>query len=274
MKNKKRICKAEKSQRALFFCATLPSETDRQLSFKKNFADEQIFHFVESVDGRNWSDAEADTHVSEAMRSLRRCERERGKSWLNPAAIACALTHRDKLLPEAEERNVILCEDDVLIQSSFIDLWLMDHVREQFSKLDGVCLLHYMSRDPITSSQPPIAQFGEFKIFAIDNCNILSGACYYAPCLVAKRIRSHQTPIQCSADHWSKMKEENLFKRIYVVHPAPAQISGMASNIGYDGSWRSNSSWIILARRIKRMLQRKRQKLYENLVIQTPDSKY
>lgn len=270
MKNEASKQALKDAPQELFICATLTGEIDRQRSFKSNFSDETLFRFVESVDGRNWTDSDADVHVSEAMRALRMREREGGKSWLNPAAIACALTHREKLLSEAEQRNVILCEDDALIRSDFIDLWMDNHVRDEFSRLDGIVLLHYMSRMPITTSRPPVSQFGKFKIFSIDDCDISSGACYYAPPLVAKQIRSHQNPISCSADHWTSMRKENIFRSIYVVHPAPARISGMASNIGYDSRSRSNALWIVLARRVKRLIQRKRQRLYEDLTIRAP----
>ena len=107
MKSEARKEALEDPPQELFICATLANEIDRQRSFKSNFSDETLFRFVESIDGRYWTDSDADIHVSERMRALRIRERASGKSWLNPAAIACALTHRDKLLSEAEERNVI-----------------------------------------------------------------------------------------------------------------------------------------------------------------------
>lgn len=256
-----------KQDRAIFLCASLDGETVRQRSFSKNFSDKSLFRFVNSVDGRDWSDPEANIHVSEEMRLLRERERLKGKLWINPAAIACALTHRDKLLAVAEETNVVLCEDDILLHRDFIELWAEDDVREKFSKLDSVVLLHYISRSPITTSTPPVAEFGRFRIFKLDEVHVLSGASYYAPPHVARHIRQFQTPVRCSADNWLEMKKHGVFPNIYVVHPTPVQIAGMASNIGYGSAWKSNALWVVLIRRLKRLIQRSRKKFYETLIV-------
>lgn len=262
----KRITNPFENQ-AIFLCASLAGEVDRQKSFSENFNDKALFRFVDSVDGRGWSDAEADAHVSEEMRQLRERERLKGKLWINPAAIACALTHRDKLLTEAEERDVILCEDDVLLQRDFIDLWCQEEVRKQFAECDGVVLMHYISRGAITASGPPVAQFGGYQIFKLDEVPVSSGACYYAPPAVARLIRLHQTPIKKSADHWAAMKNDGIFSNIYAVHPSPCSIAGMASNIGYGGGMKSNQWWVVWARRLKRMVQLRRNQFYETLVV-------
>lgn len=258
---------ASKLNRAIFLCASLAGETERQRSFSKNFSDKSLFRFVDSVDGRGWSDSEADVHVSDEMKLLRERERLKGKLWINPAAIACALTHRDKLLAEAEESDVVLCEDDILLRRDFIELWSEDDIKAQFSKLDSIVLLHYTSRSPITTSSPPVAEFGKYRIFKLDEAQVSSGACYFAPPQVASRIRHYQTPIRISADAWSEMKNQGVLPCVYVVHPSPCSIAGMASNIGYGSAWRSNAVWIVLARRLKRLIQRSRQQVYETLVV-------
>jgi GR25 family glycosyltransferase involved in LPS biosynthesis len=254
--------------KVIFVCASLAGETVRQRSFSENFSDKSLFCFVDSVDGRGWSDFEADVHVSDEMRQLRERERLKGKLWINPAAIACALTHRDKLLVEAEKRDVVLCEDDVLLKCNFIEIWREDEVRRKFAKCDGLVLMHYTSRSPITASGPPIAEFSEYQIFKLDEVHVSSGACYYAPPSVARRIRQYQTPVSVSADHWLAMKKAGAFSDIYVVHPSPCTIAGMASNIGYGGNLKSNAWWIVLARRLKRMVQLRRKRFYETLVVQ------
>lgn len=258
---------APKKNRAIFLCASLAGEVARQCSFSKNFSDDSLFRFVFSVDGRAWSDAEADLHVSEEMRLLRERERLKGKLWINPAAIACALTHRDKLLVGAEESNVVLCEDDVLLRRDFVELWSEDDVRKRFSKLDSIVLLHYTSRSPITTSSPPVAEFGKYRVFKVDEAQVSSGACYFAPPQVASRIRHFQTPIRITADAWSEMKNHGVLPCVYVVHPSPCSIAGMASNIGYGSAWRSNAVWMVLVRRLKRLIQRSRQQVYETLVV-------
>ena len=258
---------ANKNQ-AIFLCASLTDESERQRSFSNNFRDKSLFRFVDSVDGRGWSDSEANAYVSEEMRLLRERERLKGKLWINPAAIACALTHRDKLLAEAEESNVILCEDDVLLNRDFIELWSENEIRETFSKLDSVVLFHYISQSLITTSTPSVAKFGKYRIFKLDEAlHVTSGACYYAPPLIAKNIRAHQTPIRISADNWLEMKNNGVFSHIYVVHPSPVQIAGMASNIGYGSAWKSNALWVVMARRLKRLIQRRRQNIHEKLIV-------
>lgn len=125
------------------------------------------------------------------MRQLRGRERLKGKLWINPAAIACALTHRDKLLAIAEHRNVVLCEDEVFLRRDFVDLWCQDDVRKKFAKCNGVVLMHYISRRPTTTSAPAVAESGGYQIFQMNEVHVSSSACYYAPPSVARRIRQH-----------------------------------------------------------------------------------
>lgn len=255
-------------EQPIFLAASLPGEQERQRSFSRNFKDPATFGFVASVDGRDWSDEQADSFVSAELKAVRTVEREKGKLWINPAAIACALTHRDKLLAAAERSETVLCEDDAVIRPEFVSLWAKDEVRRTFAGCDGVVLMHYASRMPITSHCKPVAEFSGFGIYKIDDVHVVSGACYFAPRAVARRIRQYQTPIQCSADHWQKMKQDGVFKNIYVVHPAPCSTGSLASNIGYGGEVRSNSPMIMLLRKLRRFLRRKQKKIYETLQVE------
>lgn len=252
-------------KRALFLCASLADEQERRQSFANNFTSRTIYRFADSIDGRCWSDAEADLHVSEQMKLLRERERLSGKLWINPAAIACALTHRDKLLTEAETQSIILCEDDIIIRSDFIKLWQDEKIRAKLAGLDSIVLLHYISRTPITTSSAAVAKFGIYRIFKLDENHVASGACYFAPSQVAIRLRQYQTPINTSADAWAQMKSEGVLPCVYVVHPSPCSIAGMASNIGYGSTWIGNAKWLILIRRLKRFVQRTRKQTYETL---------
>src|SRR5690554_4523330 len=83
----------------LFVAASLPEQTERQAFFASNFNDPRYFKIVTSVDGRNWTDEDADIFCSEEVRELRKNEKHKGKFWFRTAAVACAITHRDKLLP-------------------------------------------------------------------------------------------------------------------------------------------------------------------------------
>ncbi len=259
--------KSPKQTLPIFICASLVGEVERQRSFSKNFNDHSLYRFVDSIDGRAWLDEEADLHVSEEMKLLRERERLKGKLWINPAAIACALTHRDKLLVGAEKSNVILCEDDIKIQSDFIDLWKKNYVRERFSMLNSVVLLHYISINQITTSSPPVGEFGKYRIFKLDDSHVSSSACYFVSAQVASGIRHYQTPIRISADSWSEMKNQGVIPCVYVVHPSPCSIAGMASNLGYGSEWQSNAIWLVLLRRLKRWILRRRKKIHEDIIV-------
>lgn len=258
---------ASRLGQSLFVCASLATETARQSSFSKRFHNPALFHFVPSIDGREWSEPEADQYVSQDLKALRAGERAKGKQWLNPAAIACALTHRDLLLAEAENRPVILCEDDVLLDRAFISQWTRDSMRDQFAGLDSVVLLHYMSQVPLTTSRPPVGVFGRYRVYRLDESRVSSGACYHAPPEVASKLRAFQAPIRTTADDWHTMQKEGVLPCVYVVHPSPVQIAGMASNIGYGSAWTSNAPWVVWARRLRRFIQRRRCAFHENLLI-------
>lgn len=249
----------------LFLCASLSDQNERKRSFSSCFSDPSLFQFVDSVDGRSWSDEQADEYVSQEMKELRAREREKVFRWINPAAIACALTHRDKLLAHAQLRSLMLCEDDILMAGDFIEHWRDGELREKMNGLSGVVLLHYFSRTPIVASGPPLFSFGKYGVYEVESGNVVSGACYFAPQVVARSIRLAQSPIQTSADHWVEMKRRKVFSSIYVVHPSPCRVAGLASNIGYGGDSNSNALWVVWARRLKRMILRSRGDFYETL---------
>lgn len=263
------IKKSNQEKAAIFLCASLASETKRQRRFANNFKDKSQFHFVNSIDGRKWSELDVDGYCSAEMMQRRKSLRLKAESWLGPAAIACALTHRDRLLSRAEENTLILCEDDIILNPDFIDLWCRDDIREQFQKFDGPVLFHYFSQGLITASSPPVASFGKYSIYRLDQVHILSSACYFVSKEVAYSIRQHQTPIRSSADAWAEMKKHGVFKEIYVVHPSPCQIAGFATTLGYEGSLRSNNFFVILARRLNRLMHRRVKKLYETVKIRS-----
>lgn len=252
---------------AVFICASLPDQVERRYSFARVFGNKALFRFVDSVDGRNWSASEANCYISTALKSRWERESLKGGVWINPAAIACALSHRDKLLAEASKRDVVLCEDDVILQHDFIDLWSRFDVRSLFSKCDGVVLLHYTSSAPITVSGAPVFNFGRYQVFKLDDVHVASAACYYVNSVVASNIRQYQTPIRNCADEWVDMKRNGVFASVYILHPSPCRMAGMASNIGYGGRWKNNSVFFILARRLRLVIRRLIKHHYDSVVI-------
>jgi GR25 family glycosyltransferase involved in LPS biosynthesis len=250
-----------------FIAAALADQRERRASFARNFSDPSHFRILDSIDGRTWSDDVADRHVSQEVRELRQREREKGKKWFNPSAVACALSHRDVLLAEAEKRDLILCEDDVRIESKFIGNWCDDEVRKIFMGLDGVVLLHYFSRQPIRPLGAEISRFGKYRIYEVDARGIRSAACYYANPHVARSIRNYQNPVSSTADHWEKMIEAGAFRHVYVVSPPPCTIGGFSSTIGYtEGDAKfGNAIWFRLARRFRRLMARRGNKIYETV---------
>ncbi len=163
-----------------FLCASLSSEIERRLKFSSSFKDPAQYRFVESVDGRSWTVEDADKHVSEEFKLLRNKERERGRKWVNEAAVACTITHRDKLLKEAAERECFLCEDDVVIDSSFIKHWQCKMIRSQLSELNGLVLGCYSSHDSIAVSAEPALTFGKFGVYEFLGSKVYSAACYFS----------------------------------------------------------------------------------------------
>ncbi|HSP31175.1 MAG TPA: hypothetical protein VLO13_04070 [Halomonas sp.] len=235
-----------------FLCASLSSEIERRLKFSSSFKDPAQYRFVESIDGRNWGVDDADKHVSEEFKSFRKKERDKGKKWVNEAAVACALTHRDKLLKEAAERECFLCEDDVVIDSSFIKHWQCKVIRSKLSDLNGLVLGCYSSHNSIEVSQEPSLTFGKFGVYEVLDCKIYSGACYFLPPHLAESVFLLQAPIKYTADQWNDISKEIGFP-VYVIYPAPASFVAFSSNIGY-GNFRvsSNSLYWRLIRKINR----------------------
>lgn len=250
-----------------FVAASLASEKGRRRSFAANFSDPSQYCIVDSIDGRCWTDAYADTLTTDAVRAIRELEKKKGKMWFRPSAVACAITHRDKLLSEAERNDVILCEDDIRISDDFIKSWQDESVRAAFRQLDGVVLLHYISRSPVIAEKE-IATFARFRIYKLNASGIRSAGCYYASPAVARRIREYQTPISCTADHWDQMIRDGVFRDLYAIHPAPASTGGFSSNIGYGKSLvESDSLPCRILRRLRRDFLRRTGKFYEALDI-------
>ncbi len=242
----------------LFLCASLPDQIERKHSFASSFNNLSLFRFVESIDGRNWTDEKANEYVSKEMKSLRETERRKGRNWINSAAVACALTHRDGLLEAAQNHELILCADDVQISSDFIIQWQKREIRSKFAAQDGVVLLHYSSRGDIVAAREPIFRFGKYGVHKLLSHHIASGACYFAPPATAKSIISFQSPVSTTADDWRSMQNAGLFSSIYLVHPSPCNIAAMASTIGYGNSYRKNTPIFRLIRKLNRLLNKHR----------------
>lgn len=198
--------------------------------------------------------------MSEELGKIRRSEIEKGRHWLNPAAIACALTHRDKLLTAAQLHQTILCEDDIVLDSKFICEWQKIEARDLFKNLNEPVLLHYFSRSPIIAREPVIAKFGKYSIYKLESKHISSAACYYIQEKIASKIIDFQTPIETSADNWQEIRKSDCFSDSYIIHPAATSIAGFSSTIGYGDNIKSNHIFSIFARKIKRHLMRSRKK--------------
>jgi hypothetical protein len=238
-----------------FICASLPDQLERRRRFAVEFAAREQFEFVDSIDGRSWSIEEADKFVSDHLRAVRQTEREKGKTWLNEAAVACALTHRDKLLVIAEQRDVFLCEDDAVIGRDLIDAFQQPSFRNGLRQLNGPVLAHYLAHVPILTDESPVIRLGRFGVYRLTSSHIMSGACYYASPTVAGAIRKAQTPINYAADLWLNMRRDGAFADIFLLHPRPCNTAGFYSTIGYRKSTLFNSNHLVL--RALRKLNRK-----------------
>ena len=250
-----------------FVCASLGTELARRRAFARSFNDPAQLRFVESVDGRGWSEAEADAFVSDEMKEIRRRSRAEGKKWINESAVACALTHRDRLLPEALKRDVILCEDDVAIHRDFVRLWQKEGVRSVFRECTGPVLLHYRANSPIEVNPLPVATFGRYAIHRLTSQHIMSGVCYYVNEKTAAAFREAQTPIHSAADQWRRIQKDAGFPDIFLVHPSPCRLSEFASTIGYSSSRLSSSNLLLvhLLRRMHRKIRAHRYRIFDRV---------
>lgn len=250
-----------------FVCASLGTELARRKAFARPFDDPAQLRFVESFDGRGWSEAEADTWVTPELRDLRQREAAKGKRWIGPPAIACALTHRDRLLAVAETDDVILCEDDARLNRDFIHSWQIESVRSMFRDCGGVVLAHYRANQPIVTSTQPYATFGRYGIYRLTSDHIMSGASYYCPPSIARDIRQLQSPISTSADDWLAFHKRVGFDGIYLLHPSPIRLMPFASTIGYSTRWLARQNGILLrtARELRRKLSSSSNRSFDSI---------
>lgn len=250
-----------------FVCASLGTEHVRRQAFTRSFDDPAQLCFVESVDGRGWSEEEADAFVTPELRDLRRMEAAQGKRWIGPPAIACALTHRDRLLAAAETKDRISCEDDTRLSKDFIEAWQVESVRNMFRDCGGVVLAHYRSNTPILTETHPHAIFGRYGIYKLTSEHISSGACYYCPPAISCDLRQMQRPISTSADHWLTFQERIGFEGIYLIHPSPVRLMPFASTIGYSTNWLSRQDGAVyrMARELRRKLSRPEQGSFDSI---------
>jgi len=241
-----------------FVCASLATDVSRRIAFSKSFSDPALFRIVESIDGRGWSEEDADALVTPELRDLRRREVSNGKLWIGPPAIACALTHRDRLLAAAENDDVILCEDDARLSRDFIDAWQSQSVRTMFRDCGGVVLAYYRANLPILTEIQPRATFGRFGIYRLMSEHIMSAVTYYCPPAIARDIRQLQRPIATSADNWQTFQKRIGFDGVYLIHPSPVQLMPFASSIGYSTHWLARRNDVIsrMARKLRRQFLR------------------
>lgn len=257
----------QKSDNFLFLCASLSDQLERRKLFSKCFSDPLLYRFVDSVDGRSWTESKADEYVSKQMKQLREEEKLKGRHWITPAAVACAITHRDGLLAVAQKQELILCEDDVQLSSDFIEQWQNEGTRAKFGSLEGIVLLHYSSRSNIVAARDPAIRFGKYTVHRLLSSHIASGACYFAHPKTAKAISTFQSPISTTADDWKSMADAGAIPSIYLVHPSPCKISAMASTIGYGRSQNGNTPILKFARTLNRFLNKHRMQIRNSISV-------
>jgi GR25 family glycosyltransferase involved in LPS biosynthesis len=250
-----------------FVCVSLDDQFARRASLKSCFEDERQLYFVQSIDGRNWSIEEAEEYISDEYRDLWRTMRERGRTWLNSGAIACALTHRDRALPIAVKGPCIICEDDAIISRDFIEIWRDYDVREQWGKFDGVILLHYASKVEIEARTEAIAKFGRYSLHEVTGKAPGSTACYFVNRKTAAALRKIQTPIDATPDTWAKFANQIEGFRIFVMHPPPCAVAPFESTIPYKlgSSGILNSLIFRVARSFKWKIYRLRGRLFDRV---------
>ena len=235
--------------------ASLDEQSQRRDSVIRNINGLAPFAFVRCIDGRKWSEDEVESFLSEEFRNFRRAEIANGRDWLTSGAIACALTHRTNMIGRIIERGKFICEDDVVISRTMVELIALRTIQQHLDVLDGITLLDYRSRTRIVAERKPVAVMGSFSVHRVKPQGVGSAACYFVPRFVAPRIVALQTPLRVPVDHWDLMIAGGAFKSLYAVHPRPARIGDFPTTIGYEYSKKSvlrdRLSRVVALRRLK-----------------------
>lgn len=213
--------------------ASLDEQIERRKAIKKNIGGRVPYAIVSCVDGRGWTEDVTNSHLSEELLQVRKASQAAGKTWLASGAVACAVTHRDHLIGQSHPLGKVLCEDDAVFNKDFISLIASGQVAHELSKLGGVTLLNYRSRQPITADREPVARIGRYTVHRLTSGSVASAAAYFVPENVAKSIQSGQSPLRWPVDAWASFRDAGLFREIYLVHPSPARVGDFPSTINY-----------------------------------------
>jgi len=246
-------------RKAKILYASLDEQNERRRAIQSNIGNILSYAVVGCIDGRGWSDSDAETFLSTEMRETRRNEFAAGKTWLATGAIACAITHRDHMIAQCHPIGKVLCEDDALIQEDFVGHIASGEVANVLDALPGVTLLNYRARSQISADQAPIAKIGRYSIHRSTSQGIASAAAYFVPASVASKIVKEQTPLRWPVDAWLAMRDAGVFGEVFLVHPSPARVGDFASTINYG----RDGGRILQALRHTRVLRRLRWWLLE-----------
>lgn len=220
-------------RQAKILYASLPDQVERRKAIQRNVQDTVPIAFVESIDGRQWTEEEAFAHVSEYWKDRRTRLLSKGVNSMPTGAVACALTHRDRLLANAEEGGKILCEDDAMFDTRFLEHVASNEVAEVLERLSGVTLLNYRWRGDIQAEREPVAYIGKYSVHRLRSKSIVSAAAYYLPARLVGPLRAAQTPVDRAADLWTEFRDNGVFEDVFLVHPTPARVGQFISSINY-----------------------------------------
>ena len=248
-----------KSSEVLY--ASLPEHVNRRKSVINNLKNKVKFAFINSLDGRKWTDEQTESHLSKKMIQFRRDQINKGRDWLSPGVIACAMTHR-KMISTIDVKGKFCCEDDAVIETDVIKLISDGSLQLILDELDGLTLLDYRSRRNIIAEKKPFQKIGKYSIHRVISYNLGSAACYFVPAKIAKRFVRYQTPINASPDQFDEMQKMGVFKNLYILHPKAARSSDFPTTMGYNYSQKTNYLFkllgnIIWIRRLKYFLNKK-----------------
>ena len=254
---------------AAILYASLDDQRARRENVCRNIGSRVRFAFVRCIDGRAWTEEETNSRLSDQMRQLREKSLREGKTWLASGAIACAISHRENLIGNIRDKGKVLCEDDAVIKDAFLNHIADGSAAEVLDALDGIAMLHYISPRPVQADRAPVAQIGNYTVHRANPKGLASAASYFVPANIAPRIKSFQSPLRVSVDHWDLMIDGGAFANLYVIHPAPARVGDFPTTINYGVGSKNKIldrlRHIRLLRRIKWVLGRASHKYFESI---------
>ncbi|PWJ43289.1 glycosyltransferase family 25 protein [Sediminitomix flava] len=211
------------------FVISLERSEERRNSIQKQFNDLGLsFEFIDAIDGKYLTEEDIAKYANLE-------EVKENPRWLNPYAIACALSHRKayhKILAERIPYTLIL-EDDMLLSSKSVDL-LPSIIHEMDT--DEICMLYYRAFQTMYLSLGEDRKLDpNYELLSpINEESIpLTAGAYIVSLKAVERLERILLPIRYAADSWAEFYREGGVNKISCVYPRPLKDANFKSTIDY-----------------------------------------